>query len=121
MHHWLIASILVWAAVAIAVIYSVGVAVMRSALERLHFSAIITTFSAWLMVVAVWLDDPNWQARLKVICVAVILGVMNSILSHATARAIRIRQAKHFEPQREDNIPLITDENPTGIRDEGKS
>lgn len=115
MHHWLIASVLVVIAVAIALVCSIGLAIVTKPLERLHFSSTVTSFSAVLITVAVWLDDPSWQSRLKVLLTAVVLFVMNSILSHSTARAIRIRQDRHFEPRPEDKIPLLTRENPTGI------
>lgn len=67
------------------------------------------------IAVAVWIDDPTWQSRLKVALVALVLFVMNSILSHATARAIRIRDDQHFEPRPKDHIPLITQEHPRGF------
>ncbi|HET6145221.1 MAG TPA: monovalent cation/H(+) antiporter subunit G [Candidatus Acidoferrales bacterium] len=111
----MIASILVSVSVALAIVSSIGLGIAKEAFERLHFSSAVTSFSAGLIVVAVWLDDPDWQSRLKVILVAVILFVMNSVLSHATARAIRIREAKHLQPEPIDKIPLITRENPTGL------
>lgn len=115
MHHPLVASVLVGIAVVLAIVCSIGLGIMGSALERLHFSAAVTSFSTGLIVLAVWLDDPDWQARLKVVLIGVMLFVMNSALSHATARAIRIRETKHLDPQPQDKIPLITGENPTGI------
>ena len=115
MHHPQIAGVLVGIAVALAVICGVGVAIVTKALERLHFSASVTSFSAVLIAVAVWIDDPTWQSRLKVALVALVLFVMNSILSHATARAIRIRDDQHFEPRPKDHIPLITQEHPRGF------
>lgn len=115
MHHWLIACVLVSIATALAFICGVGVAIVKNPLERLHFSASVTSFSAALIAAAVWLDDPNWQSRLKVLLIAIVLFAMNSILSHSTARAIRIREAGHFEPRPKDQISLITKENPTGM------
>lgn len=107
MHHSAVAAVLVGIAVALALACSVGIAVMRSALERLHFSAPVTSLSVALIACAVWIDDPNWEARLKIVLIAVIMFLMNAILSHATARAIRIRDDKHFEPRRSERIPLI--------------
>lgn len=115
MHHWLIASVLVSIATALAFICAIGLAIVTKPLERLHFSATVTSFSAALIAAAVWLDDPTWQSRLKVLLIAIVLFVMNSILSHSTARAIRIRQARHFEPRPEDHVGLIAKENPTGM------
>jgi multisubunit Na+/H+ antiporter MnhG subunit len=94
-----IASGLVGVAVALAVVCSTGVAIMEDALQRLHFSAAVTSFSTGLIVAAVWLDDPNWQARLKALLIAIVLFVMNSVLSHSTARAIRVRESKQLHPE----------------------
>lgn len=107
MHHPAIAAWLVGIAVALALACSVGIAVMRTALERLHFSAPLTSFSVALIVCAVWIDDPNWQTRLKIVLIAAIMFLMNAILSHATARAIRIRDDKRFEPRASEDIPLV--------------
>lgn len=121
MHYALTASVLVWIAVALAIVGGVGVAIMGDAFERLHFSTVPASFCAALIVVAVWLDDPNWQARLKVLFVAILLFLMNGILSHATARAIRIRQNKQLDIAADEKILLITQEHPAGVPRKGKS
>jgi multicomponent Na+:H+ antiporter subunit G len=107
MHHAIAAAVLVGIAVALALACAVGVAIMKNPLERLHFSAPVTSFSVALIACAVWIDDPNGQARLKIVLIAVIMFLMNAILSHATARAIRIREDKHFESRPNEPIPLI--------------
>src|SRR5579885_2723851 len=103
-----IACIFVGIGVGMAILASLGVAVMRAALDRLHFSAVVASFSVGLIALAVWIDEPDWQARLKVLLVALILFATNSILSHSTARAIRIHDDKHFEPRPEEQIARIT-------------
>jgi len=104
----MIAAVLVGIAVALSLACSMGIAVMKSPLQRLHFSAPVCSFGVALITCAVWLDDPNWQARLKVALIAAIMFLMNAILSHATARAIRIREDKHFKPLPSEEIPLVT-------------
>lgn len=107
MHHATIAAVLVSIAVGLALACSVGVGIMQNALQRLHFSAPVTSFSVALIACAVWIDDPNWQARLKIVLIALIMFLMNAILSHATARAIRIREDKRFKPGPGEKIPVI--------------
>ncbi len=121
MHHALIASVLVWIAVGLAIVCAIGMAIMKTAFERLHFSAIVASLCAGLIVLGVWLDDPNWQARLKGLCIAILLFVMNGVLSHATARAIRIREVKRLDPGSDEKILLITKEHPAGIPRKGPS
>lgn len=121
MHHALAASILVWIAVGLAILCAIGLAIMKTAFERLHFSSVLASFCTALIVVAVWLDDPNWQARLKGLCIAILLFVMNAVLSHATARAIRIREVKQLDVGANENTLLITQEHPAGIPHKGAS
>ncbi len=120
MHHPIITSILLAIAVSLAVICSIGVAVMRDAFQRLHFSSPITVISVWLIVIAVWLEDTDWQARIKAALVALILFLMNAVLSHATARAIRIREAGHWDVHPDENIPLVKDKGIAGQAPDAK-
>lgn len=115
----LIASVLVWAAVALAIVCAIGVGITRNAFERLHFSAAVVSFSTWLVILAVWIDDPNWQARLKTACIGVLLFLMNAVLSHATARAIRIRDKGQIEPRRDETVRVVTQEHPAGTQKRG--
>lgn len=107
MHHATIAAVLVSIAVGLALACSIGVGIMQNALQRLHFSAPVTSLSVALIACAVWIDDPNWQARLKVVLIAGIMFLMNAILSHATARAIRIREDRRFKPEPSESVSLI--------------
>lgn len=116
MHFARVATLLVGAATALAIICSFGLAIVNKPLERLHFSASVTSISAALITLAVWLDDPNWQSRIKVTLVVITLFFMNSVLSHATARAIRIFEQGRLEPHADEPILRITQENPTGER-----
>lgn len=120
MGHPLIASILVWIAVALAVVCSIGLGVMKNALERLHFSAMVVSFSSGLLVVAIWMDDPDWQARWKAVCIGLLLFLMNAVLSHATARAIRIRSEGQLGPHAEEEIRVIRNERPRGVPRRGR-
>ena len=100
--------------VALALLASLGVAAMPKALPRLHFSAIVASFSVGLITLAVWIADTDWQARLKMLVIAIVLFAANSILSHSTARAIRIHQEKRFAPGPGERVAIITPENPSG-------
>jgi multisubunit Na+/H+ antiporter MnhG subunit len=117
MHHWLIAAIFVGSVTALTLICSLGLAIVKKPLERLHFSAAVSSVSVGLITLAVWLDDPNWQSRIKITLIAIILFFMNSILSHSTARAIRIFENNQLEPRDDETILRITKEHPSGARE----
>jgi multisubunit Na+/H+ antiporter MnhG subunit len=106
-HHPVVVGILVGIAVLLAIVSSVGVMVMRDAMQRLHFSAIVVTFCTLLIAAAVWVEEKDPQPRIKVILIGVILYVMNSVLASATGKAIRTRDQEHWEPHPEEQIPVI--------------
>lgn len=106
-HHPIVVGILVGIAVLLAIVCSVGVMVMRDAYQRMHFSAIVVTFSTLLIAAAVWVEEKDPQPRIKVILIGLILFVMNSVLTAATAKAVRIHDQKHWEPHPEEQIPVI--------------
>lgn len=106
-HHPIVVGILVGIAVLLAILSSIGVMVMRNALQRLHFSAIVVTFSSLLIVAAVWVEEKDPQPRIKVILIGIILYVMNSVLASATGKAARIHDKGHWEPHPEEQIPVI--------------
>ncbi len=117
MHFPVLARILVGVASAVVIACSLGIALMKDALGRLHFPAVVTSVCVGLITAAVWLDDSSWQPRIKMSLIAVILFFMNSILSHATARAIRVLENGQFEPRSDERIMHMTKQNPTGVGD----
>lgn len=106
-HHPVIVGTLVGIAVGLAIISSIGVMVMRDAFQRLHFSAVVVTLSTLLIAVAVWIEEKDPQPRIKVVLIGLILFVMNSVLTSATAKAVRIHDKGHWEPHPEENIPVV--------------
>jgi multicomponent Na+:H+ antiporter subunit G len=87
----LVAVLLVVAVVAV-LISCIGMVVMRDALDQLHFTAPAATIAPVAVAVAVLLEEPLSSAGVKAVIVAVLLIVTTPVLSHATARAARIRE-----------------------------
>jgi monovalent cation/proton antiporter MnhG/PhaG subunit len=75
----------------------VGVVVMRTALDRLHFTAPAGTIAPVLFAAAVLVEEPLSSAGVKAVIVAVLIVVTTPSLSHATARAARIREHGRFK------------------------
>lgn len=92
MEYPILTGILLTAAVVLAFLSSLGTMVMRDAFQRLHFAAVVVSLGAGLIVIAVWLEDSAPEARIKALMTGLLLFVMNSILTHAIARAIYIRR-----------------------------
>lgn len=106
-------GLIVGLAILLTLISAYSLLLMRNAYELMHYSSPVVSLAVFLIAIAVWLSDKDWQSRLKVTLIAVLLFAMNSILTHATARAVRIRQAGHWEIQPEEQIPEVRpDEKP---------
>ena len=75
----------------------VGIVVMRTPLDRLHFTAPAGTIAPVLFAVAVLVEEPLSSAGVKAVIVAVLIVLTTPSLSHATARAARIREQGRFK------------------------
>ena len=95
----MITNILLYAAVATALFSTVGLLVMKGVNERLHYLAPPSTVSVSLIAVAIALQEGLSQATTKAALSAVALALMNAVLTHATARAARIREHGHWVSQ----------------------
>jgi multicomponent Na+:H+ antiporter subunit G len=77
--------------VATALLSCAGVLLMHDALDRLHFTAPASTISPVLFAVAVLVEEPLSSAGVKAVIVALVILVTTPVLTHATARAARVR------------------------------
>jgi len=78
--------------VASVLLSTLGVLVMRDALDRLHFTGPAATIAPISFAVAVLVEEPLSSAGIKSVLVAVLVAATTPVLSHATARALRIRE-----------------------------
>jgi multicomponent Na+:H+ antiporter subunit G len=76
----------------------VGLLVMRAPLDRLHFTAPASTIGPVLIAAAVLVEEPLSSAGIKAAMVALLIGITTPVLSHATARAARIRRHGRWAP-----------------------
>jgi multicomponent Na+:H+ antiporter subunit G len=82
----------------------VGVLVMHGVYDKLHYTAPATTLGAFAIAIAVVLRTPLAQFGLKALLVAAALLVTNPVLSHATARAARIRRFGAWTTQEDEEV-----------------
>ncbi len=108
MKHQLLVEVLLVLAVVIAFICCIGMMVMRDAYQRLHYLAPASSISPVLIMIAVLVEEKLTQAGIKAILVAAVMFVMNAILSHATARAFRIRELGQALPRSDQgHVPIV--------------
>lgn len=87
----------------------VGVLVMRGVYDKLHYTAPASTLGVLAIAGAVLLREPFVGYGLKTILIALALLITNPVLTHAIARAARIRRFGHWtvQEQKEDEAVEI--------------
>lgn len=83
----LASDIVLWLGVALCVLFSVGMAVVRDLFDRLHIVAAVTSVAVPLVIVSQALTADSWRAALKVVFIAALLVVTGPMATVATARA----------------------------------
>jgi monovalent cation/proton antiporter MnhG/PhaG subunit len=105
-----IVEVLLLVAVIITWICSLGTALMQDLFERLHYMATVSTISAFAILAAVIVEAGWGQAALKMMFIAIVLLLMNAVLTHATARAARVREHGRWQPLPREHIEGIEQE-----------
>ena len=90
-------ALLLIAACASAALTALGVLLSRDVYERLHYLAPAATIGVVCVAGAIVLRDGLDQAAVKALLTAAVLFIVNPILTHATARAARVRQLGRWE------------------------
>jgi monovalent cation/proton antiporter MnhG/PhaG subunit len=77
---------------------------VRNVFDRMHYLAPVTTIAMLALLFAVVIKEGWGQASFKTILVFFTLLLINAVLTHATARAARVRQFGHWIPKLGENI-----------------
>jgi monovalent cation/proton antiporter MnhG/PhaG subunit len=94
----IVVDALLFAGVAVLLFCGLGVLAMRSAYDRLHYAS-AAGWGAVLIAVAILVRESLSLIADKALLTATILVVCGPVLSHATARAGRIRERGAWNPQ----------------------
>jgi multicomponent Na+:H+ antiporter subunit G len=86
-----------------------GLLISGNAWDQIHFLAPASVVGSVLIPIAVLLHEGFSQAAVKAIAIALILVLSNPVLSHATARAARIRRKGRLESREKGHIPFAED------------
>jgi multicomponent Na+:H+ antiporter subunit G len=92
-------AVLLTAGVGVQLACCLGVLVMRDAYDKLHYTSPATTVGALAIALAVVVEESFNQAGIKALLVFLALAVTNPVLTHATARAARVRQLGGWRPE----------------------
>ena len=86
---------------------TVGMIRMREPMQALHYLSLPTCFGSVLLAIAVFLRTGNSQASWKMVLIVLVLLAINSVVTHATARAFRTRELGHWQPQAGDGVERV--------------
>jgi monovalent cation/proton antiporter MnhG/PhaG subunit len=91
--------------VALELLSTMGVALMRDVYDRLHYVA-PSALGAVLIVAAIWVREGPSTIALEGTLLAAFLLVSSPALAHGTARAARISELGDWRVQREEGIEV---------------
>ena len=98
-------DILLGLAVVIVLGASVGVLVMRDAYQKLHFVTPAALVAPALVALAVMVQHGVYEMTGESFLALLFLVISGPYLSHATIRAIRVREKGDWRPQRSGRAP----------------
>jgi monovalent cation/proton antiporter MnhG/PhaG subunit len=84
-------DILLAAASASVALTALGVLISRDPYQRLHFLAPAAAIGTVCVTAAILLRESLSQIGMKTLIAAAVIFLMNPVLTHATARAARVR------------------------------
>ena len=90
-------GVLLGAGVAVELLCCVGLLRMNNVFDRLHYLGPAATVGPALITAAVLVRHSSAQACIKAVLLFLMLLVINPVLTHATARAARIREVGHLD------------------------
>lgn len=89
---------------------AIGLLVTRDVFDQIQFLAPASLVGAVSITLAVLVHQGFQQDGVKAILIALLLFWANPILSHATARAARVRHRGQWETTEDENIPAAEEE-----------
>jgi multicomponent Na+:H+ antiporter subunit G len=95
-------SVLLTLGVATTLLCCFGILVMRDAYDRLHFLSGIGTLGPVAIVAAVIVEEGLSSGGLKALVVLATLLITGPVMTHAIARAARIRERGHTRARPEE-------------------
>jgi monovalent cation/proton antiporter MnhG/PhaG subunit len=97
-------------AVLVVWISAAGMLRMRDAYQRMHFMSPPASLTVFLITIAVFLQQGLKPESFKALFIVLILLAMNTVVTHATARAFRIREVAPWRSLPGQEVPIRADD-----------
>jgi monovalent cation/proton antiporter MnhG/PhaG subunit len=88
---------------------SVGMVLVRDVYQRIQYTYPAATVGLIAVVAAIVIHKSISQAGIKTMLTGLIVFWVNPALSHATARAARVRESANWTPSEKENVQLTED------------
>ncbi len=79
---------------------------MRDPYQKMHYLAPPASLSAAFITIAIFLQRGSKPESFKAVFVTLTLIGMNTVVTHAAARALRIAEVKDWHPKTGEEVPL---------------
>ncbi|MGB8987932.1 MAG: monovalent cation/H(+) antiporter subunit G [Candidatus Sulfotelmatobacter sp.] len=98
-------EVLLGAGVLVTLLSVLGMMRVRDPYQRMHYIAPPASLSAALITLAIFLQRGFKPESFKALFATVVLIGMNSVVTHAAARAFRIAEVEDWHPENEE-VPI---------------
>lgn len=98
-------DVLLASAVLVAVASVLAMTRMRTPYQKMHYLAAPASLSAIFITVAIFLQRGLKPESFKAVFVTVVMIGMNTVVTHAAARALRIAEIDHWDPESGEEVP----------------
>jgi multicomponent Na+:H+ antiporter subunit G len=103
-------DILLAGGVLITLLSVLGMWRMRDPYQRMHYIAAPASLSSALFTIAIFLQDGLKPEFFKALLTTIVLIGMNTVVTHAAARAFRIAETKDWRPAPGEEVPIHPDD-----------
>ena len=97
---------LVAVAVVVAIVSVLGMLRMRDPYQRMHYISPPASLTPLLITIAIFLQDGMKPESFKAVVITFVLIGMNTVVTHAAARAFRISETKNWKPAPGEEVPI---------------
>ncbi len=99
-------DVLVASAVLITLVSVLGMLRMRDPYQRMHYISPPASLGAMFITAAIFLQQGLKPESFKALFTTLVLIGMNTIVTHAAARAFRIAETKKWQPDEGEEVPI---------------
>ena len=104
-------EVLVAAAVLVTLLSLLGMLRMRDPYQRMHYISPPAALTPLFVTVAIFLQNGMKSESFKAALTTLVLIGMNTVVTHAAARAFRMAETKNWHPVSGEEVPIrATDE-----------